>query len=927
MNGTVFGGVKAGRSISPRKLLVCSVALSAMFASAASAQTAEPGSKPAAQSPDANGNADATIVVTGTSIRGVAPVGAPVIGFSQAEIQNQPAVTTTDLLRQMPSIVATGASEAYGGSANNANANITGGNGINLRGLGTEATLTLLNGRRLPPAGVQGQYFDPSVFATSVIGRLEVMPDGGSAIYGSDAVGGVVNVLTRLRFDGAEAYVKGGFGHQVGSAQAGLVAGKSWSSGNLLLAYEYFDRDDVKAADRPLYTDDLRAFGQSDLRLFTASPGNVQIGSTRYPIPAGQDGTSLASSSLVAATTTVPANRESVYKGASALPGQRRHSLFASLHQDLTPGLQAWTEGFYAHRKLDQTIGAATANLSVPQTNAFFVAPAGATLPLCAASVGAPAGTRCETVNYSFYNDFGPRVRDAFQEIYQVAAGLDADLGHGWKASAFASFGSDIEERTQYGINNPQLLAALRDTSRATAFNPFGANGGTNAATLAKIKGSQLVATQSDLTNVVAKIDGSLFALPGGDVKVAVGAEYQHHRFRYNTVDNFATPDTSTFTTVLAIPKRTVESGYAEVFLPLVSGQNARPGIEELSVSAALRHDHYSDFGGTTNPKFAIQFAPVKGLKLRGTYGKSFRAPTLSDMNPATLGVTVEDFADPTSPTGLTRTLFLRGGNTALGPEKATIWSLGADLAPAALRGLTVSLTYFNVDYTNRIEAPGNDRTALTAAREPRLGSLITRNPSATLVQSFLSLPQFTGVPENPANIKALVDGRKVNVGRLRTQGFEGNIQWSGELGPVTLNAGAVGNYFLNFKRAVLPTLPLVDVANTFGNPLKFRARGNLGVSNERMAVTGFVNFTGAYRNDTITPVQDVKAFATFDLSARYTWDQPMGLAKKLTLSIDVQNVFDRDPPIVPNVTPLAFDPQVASILGRFVTVGLRASW
>lgn len=866
----------------------------------------------------------ADIVVTGTSIRGVAPVGAPVVSLGQEEIQRQPATTTTELLRLVPAVVGTGANEAYGGSANNANANITGGNGINLRGLGTEATLTLLNGRRLPPAGVQGQYFDPSVFATSAIGRMEVMPDGGSAVYGSDAVGGVVNILTRRNFDGAEAYVRRGFNEEVQSIQAGAVVGKTWSGGSALIAYEYSDRDALYASDRSLYTDNLSPFGGTDQRLFVH---NVQIGSTRYPIPFGQNGSALTPGQLTAASVANPANRESVYRGATAIPGQRRHSVLANARQEVVPGIELWGEGFYAHRRLEASIGAMTANLTVPQTNAFFVAPTGATLPLCAASVGAPAGTRCETVNYSFYDDFGPRRRDAFQEVWQLAGGVDADLGSNWRLSSYVSYGRDTEERTQYGVNNNQLAIALRDTSRATAFNPFGDGSFTNPTTLAKILGSGFVGTRSDLTDIGAKIDGTLLSLPGGDVKLAVGGEYQKHKFRYHTLDNFATTDTSKFTEILATPTRTVKSVYSELFLPIVGSANAFGGIQSLSVSAAVRHDDYSDFGGTTNPKFALQYVPFDGLTLRGTYGKSFRAPTLSDMNPATLGITVEDFVDPTSPTGFTRTLFLRGGNTNLGPEKATTWSLGADLEPPFLPGARLSFTYFNVNYVDRIESPGADRTALTATREPLLGNLVTRRPSTALVASYLALPQFTGVPENPANILALVDGRKVNVGRLKTQGIEGVVSYQTDVGTGTLNAGVAGTYVINFKRAVLPTLPLVDVVDTFGNPLKFRARGNLGYSKGGFSIDSYVNYAAGYRNDTITPVQKVPSYTTVDLSLRYRIAKPGPLVSGITFSLDVQNLFDRDPPIVPNTTPLAFDPQVASVLGRYFTVGVRASW
>lgn len=861
------------------------------------------------------------IVVTGTSIRGVAPVGAPLQGLSQADILKQPAATTSELLRQLPSVVGTGANDQNFSASNNANANLTGGNGINLRGLGTEATLTLLNGRRLPPAGLQGQFFDPSIIPASAIGRLEVMADGGSAIYGSDAVGGVVNILLPRNFEGAEVYARSGFADGSTNILAGGRVGKKWSSGNVMISYEHQDRTALAASSRARYTDNLIPYGGADLRLFNANPGNIQLAGTRYGIPAGQNGSALTPAQLSAASV----NRESAYLGADAIPGQKRDSVLASIHQDIAPGVTLWSEGYYAHRRLVRAIGAATANLNVLSTNPFFVVPAGATAVPCPASAGVPAGTLCETVNYSFSADFGPRQQDAFQNAWQIASGVDAKLGANWKLAIYGSYGGNDEQRTHYGVNNPQLLAALRDTNRATAFNPFGAGSVTNSATLANLRGRITFGAKYRLWDFGGKLDGDLFALPAGNVKLAVGTEYQRHELLSFSDNSTGTPTTATSVYIPSTTKRQVTSVYSEVYVPVVSRLNASPGIQELSLSGAVRYDHYSDFGGTTNPKFAVRYVPVNGLALRGTYGTSFRAPTLSDIDPTTLTVGFQDFA---SPTGLVHALWVRGGNSSLGPERATIWSLGADLTPAALPGLKASLTYFNVSYKNRIETPGNDLLALSsAAREALLGSLVIRNPSAALVNSYQNLPQYTGVKEDPAGVAAFVDGRKVNVGRLQTSGLEGTIDYAFALGKGTLSLGASANYLLGFKRAIAPNASLAEVVNTINNPVKFRARGTVGYEQGGFSANTFVNFSGKYTNNSVTPAMEVSSYTTVDMSIR----QEIGGVdaagiKSVVLSLDVQNLFDRDPPVVLNGA-LSFDPQVASILGRVVTAGVRLKW
>jgi iron complex outermembrane receptor protein len=864
------------------------------------------------------------IVVTGTSIRGVAPVGAPVLGLNQDQIQAQPATTTTELLRQIPSVVQTGAQEGFSGAANNANQNITGGSGINLRGLGTEATLTLLNGRRLPPAGTAGQFFDPSVIPTSAIGRVEVMADGGSAIYGSDAVGGVVNILLRRRFSGLETYVRQGFNQDVHSVIVGGVAGHSWGTGNVMISGEYQDRSPLRAADRSIYTDDLRPYGGTDQRSFNAAPGNIQIGSVRYPIPATQNGTGIQPGQLLPATTANPANRESQYLGADAFPGQKRTSVIGNIRQEITPAISLWSEGYYAHRRLDRTIGAATANLTVPSTNPFFVAPGGAVLPACAPSVGVAAGTRCETVNYSFSGDYGPRVQDAYQTSWQAAAGVEAELGGDWNFTAYGSYGRNDEARTNPGVNNPQLAVALRDTNPLTAFNPFGA-GGNNPATLDRIRAFSTIGSRYDLWDASAKLDGTLFTLPGGPVKLAVGGEYQDHDYTLTQRNNTGTANTGIITQVPSGAKRNVKSAYAEVFVPVVSSDNAMPAIQELSVSAAVRYDKYSDFGSTTNPKVALRYMPVSGLTLRGSYGTSFRAPSLSDIDEQGLTITFSDFV---SPTGQLRTLWVRGGNGQLGPENATIWSLGGDYKPEFINGLNLSLTYFNVDYKNRIENPGNDLLALsTASREALLGSLVVRNPSAELVNSFQNRPQYFDAREDPANVRVFLDGRRQNVGRLKTDGLEGTADYSFDLARGTVNLGVNATYLFSFDRAITPSAPLRQVLDTINNPLDFRARGTFGYTLDGFTANAFLNYADGYSNDAITPVQPVKSYTTVDFSIRQTVKATgyLGL-DDVTFSLDVQNVFDKDPPIV-LAGSLPFDPQVANVLGRFFTAGVRARW
>ncbi|MEO6339189.1 MAG: TonB-dependent receptor plug domain-containing protein, partial [Caulobacteraceae bacterium] len=212
--------------------------------------TAAPAWAQAAAATSDAGGAVEEIVVTGSRIRGVAPVGSNLVSLTHDEIVATGAFTTTDVLRSIPQIVGLGPSQTAS-SAQNGAANVTRGAGINLRGVGVNATLMLFDGRRLPAAGTQGQFTDPSIFPSIAIERVEVVPDGASAIYGSDAIAGVVNLILRKNFEGAEvrARIADGSGSFTESQVSGIL-GHSWGSGRLMIAVEHAYNTALKSGDR-----------------------------------------------------------------------------------------------------------------------------------------------------------------------------------------------------------------------------------------------------------------------------------------------------------------------------------------------------------------------------------------------------------------------------------------------------------------------------------------------------------------------------------------------------------------------------------------------------------------------------------------------------------------------------------------------------
>lgn len=854
-----------------------------------------------------------SIVVTGTRIRGAAPVGAPVLSIGQAEIQNSAATTLTEVLRNVPQVANLGADDSRFNANQGANGNITAGSAINLRGLGPDATLSLMNGRRLPISPSLGTTagtgaFDVSLVPPAAIGQLEIMADGGSALYGADAVGGVVNIIMRNPFDGLEVGARQGWADGFDTTSFDGAFGRTWGSGGLMIAAQWQHRDNLPASKRSYFTDDLRPYGGTDGRSYSAAPGNVVVGGVRYAIPQGQDGTNLTPADLIAGT----ANRQSTHQGADALPEQERRSVAINFNQDLTDSLRFKAQGLYAVRESERSSGPGNflQTLTVPNTNPFFVHPTNPAAP----SV---------SVAYNLQADFGNQVRTASERVAYLTAGLELDLGSSWTAELFGSYGYNHQATLRNEINSRAMAAALADSNPATAFNPFGGGGNNNPETLAKIRAVNGINWDYELQHVGLSANGGLFELPGGEVKLAVGVE--HLRSELGTFErrNTGTPDTSTFAITDVSGVRRLKSAYAELLVPIVGAGNAIPGIEKLSLSLAGRHDDYSDVGTTTNPKFGLNWTPTPGVNVRGSYGKSFKAPAGPGADKG-LVISVQDFVDPTAPGGTTRTLWVRSGVEGLRPETATIWSLGVDLSPISLPGLDLSLNYFNIDYEDRIAAPGNDTSPLT--KEAILSEFIVRNPSADLVNYFLSMPTYTGLPQDPATILAFVDGRPRNIGRVKTSGIEMAASYRWSSGANNWTVGLDAQHVRNFEQSLIPSLPLVDYVNTLDYPLEWSGRGRLAWSRGNLAATAYVNYAGSYDNLAVTPKQKIDSYTTVDLSLRYTLDGNHALLQDLTIALDVVNLFDEEPPVVLNGT-LAFDPQVASAIQRQVSVGIRKRW
>jgi iron complex outermembrane receptor protein len=861
-----------------------------LLASTAIAQTAEPVTQDGASPGTTAGAAGARnddadrIIITGSRIRGIEPVGSDVIAIDQDEIATTPVVSANDLLRRVPQVVALGANR-QGGTAQNAAANATRGAGINLRGLGIGATLLLYDGKRFPPQGTQGQYTDPSVLPTIALERVEVVADGASAIYGSDAIAGVVNFILRRNFDGAEFRARSGFtddGSYDEQQIAGIV-GKKWQGGSAMLSAEYSRNSALFGRELDFFQDDNRDRGGRDLRATFCNPGTISVGGSSYAIPTG--GVTPATVGLLTPGTS---NR-CFYNGLEAvIPEQQRYNVVGAVSQEITDGIRLFADGFYSYRK--GTIpGLGNVTAAVRDTNPFFVSPV-------------PGATQVN-VTWSPIPETGALVNPYRGDSWNVSAGVEADLFHDWTGTVYYAHGAseDVADR-HLGLNGGAINAALADTDPATALNVFG--GPNNPDTLARITDNLFVITGRTRLDVVnGQVEGALFQLPGGAVRLAVGGEYRKE-YTYtdliigtSAASNHVTDDGS----------RNVKAVFGELFVPIVGAGNAMPGIEQLSLSVAGRYEKYSDFGDTANPKIGLTYKPIEQVTLRGSYGTSFRAPGFVEVSTTAGGAGLYYDTLP-GPSGNLTGIGLAGGNPGLKPETATTWSVGADVRPTD--GLLATLTYFDIEYTNQIQALRGTAGLLT---NPLYSSFVKFNPTPAEVEALVNSGLPINSPINTSNVQFIADGRRQNLGTTLVNGIDFGLYYQREIGAVSLDAGVQGTYYTRYHFEPIPDAGFSNVLGTINFPQKFRSQADIGLKWREFATRLTWNHLAGYKNTSVNPVQEVRSYNTVDLFLG--WD----VNEHFRFSIDARNLFNEGPPFVD--VARGYDPQSTNPVPRLISV------
>ncbi|WP_292037094.1 MULTISPECIES: TonB-dependent receptor [unclassified Brevundimonas] len=858
------------------------------------------------------------VVVTGTLLRSSGDLASPVVTLDRNALDRRGFGTVAETLTSLPQNYAGSATplvQAAGsdvGASNNVYAT-----GVNLRGLGPSATLVLVNGRRLAGTGSRAEFADVSALPSGAVERVDVLLDGASALYGSDAVAGVVNVIMRRSFDGQETRarvsVARGGGEDVILSH---LAGRSWSGGSAYLSYEYQTVNGLSSLDRPYTADgDLRPFGGTDHRRFYSAPGNIMAFSggayvTQFAIRPPAGGTARGPGDFVAGEE----NREAGSLGADLLPAMERRSAYGRFSQALGDRIEITGDLRYSLRKHEVATAASGGVFTVTSANPWFVSPAGAA---------------SHTLAYSFARDLGPGRSHARSESLGVTLGGRFDLTPAWTLEAYVA---GAEERGDFDnsnrINSRFLAEALGNIPDDPAtpyraavdgyYNLFGDGAANGRALLDFVgAGTARVENRSRATSANLLVQGPVATLPGGEASLALGLQLRRETFETRGETFIATA--APVERLTPRRERNISAAFLEARIPFVGEGNDRPGLRSLDLSVAVRFEDYDDFGETTNPKLGLVWSPIENLGVRASWGTSFRAAALPQLFDP-MGVSPLFLSGAGGANILT--LQLNGGNPDLKPETAETFTLGFDYRRRD--GASFSLNYFDTEFTDRISRPltENARATLT---DPAARPFVTFiNPSSSaadlaLIQSYGHLPGFSTLYPF-STYGAIVDGRWVNAGGVRVRGLDASARYGFEVWSGRLDLEASASWILDYETRATPTAPVRQVAGLIGYPVAFRARsgatwrrGTFDAGLHWSRVDAYLDHLGAR----------IDAWNTID--ARLGWSP--GDAGGWGLALAVQNLLDADPPFYDAPTGYGFDAGQASLLGRAVSLQLIRRW
>jgi outer membrane receptor protein involved in Fe transport len=907
-----------------------------------------------------SGNVLEEVVVTGSRIRRVdLETATPLLVLDATDIRASGVTTLGDLVQRVPSVA---------GAATNPQVNNGGGDGqsnVELRGLGTQRTLVLLNGRRFGALGKDSGAVDINLIPVNFVERVEVVKEGAGAIYGSDAVAGVVNFITKREFEGADlSYDYGITSENDGERHAvGLSWGATGERSQIMIGANYNKQDSISAGDRK-----FSAFA-------TYLYGSVfQGGSSRAPngrifldgvAQIGEECDSGSITRIEGAAGTSPADYRCFVNSGNEndfynyqpfnliLTPQERGSLFTLANYKINDSVETYLEFLYNRTSAGWQIAAlpfdSRADNVVISADSIYN-PFGVDL---GGSDPKPDGSLNPNALWRL-TQLGNRAASFTTATSQTTVGVRGDLlSTGWTWDASLGYGRSDQDRN---IDGYLLTDAL---SRATGPSFIAADGTPTCGTpTAPISGCTPVdifnlgdpAQQQALSTVSAGYNqnyvyeskqaalnatGDVFDLPAGTMALAVGAEYRDQNARFAT-DTLSLAQPPLFLNCLLAQETCsgnsrgsydVTELYAELFVPILADL---PGVDSLNLTLGTRYSDYSTFGNTTNSVVKLEYRPIKDVLIRGSFAEVFRAPTLNDLyrapendaptfNDPCVGLTLAAVAaNPNlalacqnvprdgsfeQPNG--QITGLRTGSTDLDPETGEVITFGVVYDSSVVPGLSLTVDFwdYQIDDLITLLDPNFAIDQCVATGNSDFCGTFSRFPDGS-VQVALE-PTF-------------------NLGRLSTNGIDFGARYR-------LDGTRAGDfrfsldvtYIDSYENTPAPGAAPVEIVGTydrqFGNYAQYRALANVGWSYAGIDTQLTARYIDAIKlvdpdgAPGVQPDLEVPSYTYLDLMVAYTF------AERARLQIGVQNLTDKQPPLLyqNNVINANTDVQTYDTIGR----------
>jgi len=915
------------------------------------------------------------VVITGSAIPVSPDALAVPVTIIDADAIAKAGVNTNvlEILRkQVPAFA--GRSNTGNSNAANTNQNTAGGSSIQLRNLDT---LILVNGRRVASSaisGVNGKVFvNVAEIPPAAIERIEVLTDGASAIYGSDAIGGVVNIILKSNYEGG----------QVSARYAGAAGGYNEKSVDATYGFKLADRTNLTVSasfskTTPLFQNQ-RPFSSPFYSTSKNVPGALGDFYLNPGLTAPTPGASASAATNSQYTNAGPTTATAPGTGVGGtydlsqfgtlLLQQQQKSVALSLNSDLTGDRRVELFGDVEYAKNDNFTRFA------PQT----------------ASVTALAGSAFNPVTVSqsvvFGSTLNPKTYTTTEDSLRGTLGVKGKLtpfGKGWNWElAYTHSENTLDQIIRNVIFAPNLALAVNGgydsagvatpggaysllnalssptgppTILQPGLNPFAIAAGVTPGALNNVLANELIHGKSQLESADAQITGTLGSLPAGSPGFALGAAWRKETLSGAPDPNgwvhvggtLAGAPQSLYTGGLGADpfaaSRTIASQYLELRVPITSNSWNIPGFAKFDLIGAVRHEHYSDAGDSSVPKIGFRWQPVAGqITVRGNFAKSFTAPSLyAESGPLNIRQGGAAIITNAFPTGIAGTTQVEDGNNPnLKPAKSDSASLGLLFKPSFVPRLTVDLEYSAVKETGQPAGIGFNNILLdvnaNGAASRFFGNIATiAFPGAPGAVGFTNPGDVLAYVTNPANVVGgnypnlyMID-RFTNLGEIKIRSLNVNLNYytptehSG-----TFSFATQAAFLLSYKFQAIPGQPIYEFAGTTtqgggaqGTLPRFRAyttfdwtkgHWDAGLAHSFIGAVTDIGTGGlSYDLNSHMPGQttffpgSVGAFSAWDLRLGYSTSTDSGKAGGFTLTVGVNNVFDKMPPVSTNINPSA---------------------